>query len=252
MKRLLNRLVLLAILMAMAFVAVALDVPPAPAQRVTDRASVLSSDQRLALESKLEAFETRSGAQFIIYTFPSLEQEALEDFTVRAATAWKAGQAKYDNGLVLFVFLAERKIRIEVGYGLEGTITDAVSAQVIRNFIGPRFQQSDYYGGLDQAATAIIAKIEKNEEPVPVGRGGGQVEFGLRDLIPLFLFFLVFVFFILPLVRRSGCGCLPLFLGRGPGITLGGGGGGFGRGGGFGGFSGGGGGFGGGGASGGW
>lgn len=236
----------------------ALEVPAPPAQWVTDRAGILNASDAAALNEKLRSFETRSGAQFLVYIFPTLENESLEDFTIRAAEKWKAGQAKYDNGLILFVFVAEKKLRFEVGYGLEGTMTDAMSSRILREVITPSFQRGDFAGGLTAAADTVINLIEKNEQPVPVPGGGGtgsNQSFSGSDLIPIIFFILIFIFVIGPLLRRGGCGgcggcILPMPMG---GITLGGGGrgGGWG-GGGFGGFSGGGGGFGGGGASGGW
>jgi uncharacterized protein len=187
----------------------------------------------------------------------------MEDFTIRAVEQWKVGQKKYDNGLVLFVFVAEKKVRVEVGYGLEGSVTDAFSSRVIREQIAPAFQQGDYGRGLSAAADAIITKIKTGEEPVPpLQRPGGPPPDSPQraqgediGIIPLIIIVFVIFFVVLPIVRRSGCsGCLLPFLFSGGGITFGGGGGGF-SGGGFGGgggFSGGGGGFGGGGASGGW
>jgi uncharacterized protein len=222
---------------------------------------MVTPEQAAQLEQKLKQFEQTSGAQFIIYILPSLEGDALEDFTIRAARQWAVGQKKYNNGLVLFVFAQDRKARIEVGYGLEGSVTDAFSSRVIRDVIAPRFQANDYFGGLNAAADAVIAKITKGEEPVaPMQRPGGGAGQS-SEINPIFVILLVFfIFFVLvPILtrrRRSGCGgCLPLFfLPGGGGTTFGGGGfsgGGFGGGGG-GGFSGGGGSFGGGGASGGW
>ncbi len=241
----------------------ALDVPPAPDHYFTDRANLVTPAQAAQLEQKLQQFEQTSGAQFIIYVLPSLQGDAMEDFTVRAARQWAVGQKKYNNGLVLFVFAQEKKIRVEVGYGLEGTITDAFSSRVIRDVMAPRFQANDYFGGLNAAADAVIAKITKGEEPVPPmqrpGGGAGQSS----EINPIFVILIVaFIFFVLvPMLTRrrggGGCGgCLPLlfFPGGGSGTTFGGGGfsGGGGWGGGGGGFSGGGGSFGGGGASGGW
>ena len=239
--------------------AFALDVPPPPNTYVTDKAGVLSEPDAHALNEKLAAFEQRSGAQFIIYTFPTLESEALEDFTIRCAEKWKVGNKKYDNGLILFVFVKERKIRIEVGYGLERTVTDALSSRVIREDIAPHFQKGDYAGGLNAAADALIALIENKEAPVaPVSRpggGAGAATVGCGSLIPV-IFVVFFIIFIASIITRSrpGCGgCFwPMFfLGGGSGRSFGGGGW-SGGGGGWSGFSGGGGGFGGGGASGGW
>jgi uncharacterized protein len=253
---------LLAFLLSAAATVAALEVPPAPTQWVTDRAGILDPTDEDLLNAKLRQFEQTSGAQFIIYTLPSVEGDAIEDFTIRSVDRWKVGQKKYDNGLVLFVFAQDRKVRVETGYGLEGSITDAFSSRVIREMIAPRFQQNDYAGGLNAAADAIIKKISTGEEPVPPLQPRGAPYPAQQDIpLPLIIFLLFIVFFVIvPMVtrRRSGCGgcILPIFPGGG-GITFGGGGGGFGGGfggGGFGGggFSGGGGGFGGGGATGGW
>jgi uncharacterized protein len=252
-----RKAVLLAVFIAsiLARAAFALEVPPPPTQWVTDRAGVLSASDLQALNEKLRAFEQRSGAQFIIYILPSLEGDSLEDFTIRAAERWKVGQKKYDNGLILFVFVEDRKLRVEVGYGLEGAITDAYSSRVLRNTIAPAFQRGDYSGGLNTAADQLIARIEGTEPAVPVADGGQGQPIQIGSIWPLIVMLLIFIFVIGPLLRRGGCGCLPLMFFPSGGITMGGRGGGFGGGfggGGFGGFSGGGGGFGGGGASGGW
>lgn len=249
--------VALAILLLVASAAFALEVPPPPTAYVTDRAGVLSDSDARALNDKLAAFEQRSGAQFIIYTFPSLEGEVLEDFTIRCAERWKVGNKKFDNGLILFVFIKDRKVRIEVGYGLEATITDAFSRRVIEQYIVPHFRQSDYAGGLNAAADALMAEIEHKEAPVapvqPRARSApsGSQAVGVGCTV---LFWIAIILLILVFSRGRGCLWPLLFLGGG-GRTYGGGGwSGGGGGGGFsgGGFSGGGGSFGGGGASGGW
>jgi len=255
---------------AFAFSALAKQPPPSPTQWVTDEAGILAASDASALNEKLRAFEQSSGAQVIVYVFKSLEGDPLEDFTIRCAEKWKVGNKKYDNGLILFVFVQERKFRIEVGYGLEGAITDAFSSDVLRNYLTPHFRQGDYAGGLNAATDAIMAKIRGEEPPRPPANAGsspsgpsnrrsngsGNASGSFPPAIILFI--IVFALFVLPrffLPRSSGCGgCFwPMFFlgGGGRGSTFGGGGfGGFGGGGG--GFSGGGGGFGGGGASGGW
>lgn len=252
------RFLILALLLAAALAALALDVPPSPTQWFTDKAGVVPPTEADLLNAKLRQFEQDSGAQFIIYVFPSLEGESLEDFTIRAVERWKVGQKKYDNGLVLFVFVEDKKVRVEVGYGLEGTVTDAFSSRVIREQIAPAFQQGEYGRGLNAAADAIIKKVKTGEEPVaPLNPGGQQQQARGEDIgiVPLIVILFVVFFVVLPMIRRGGCGgCILPFLFSGGGVTFGGGGGGF-SGGGFGGgggFSGGGGGFGGGGASGGW
>ncbi|HEY8712958.1 MAG TPA: TPM domain-containing protein, partial [Thermoanaerobaculia bacterium] len=203
-----------AVVALLASALLALDVPSTPAQWVTDKAGILDASQVEALNHKLSDFEQSSGAQFIIYIFPSLGGESLEDFTIRCAEKWKVGQKKYDNGLILFVFVKEKKLRIETGYGLEGSITDAFSSRVIRDYVAPHFRQGDWYGGLNAASDAIIAKIRGGEAPVPPlqSRGSSQTT-GMGNaagsIIP-FIILIVFVIFILPMfARRQGCGgCL--------------------------------------------
>jgi uncharacterized protein len=261
------RSLVLALLFAVALPLRALDVPPAPTRWFTDRAGVVAPTEGDLLNRKLSDFEQSSGAQFLIYVFPSLEGESLEDFTIRCVERWKVGQKKYDNGLVLLVFIEEKKVRVEVGYGLEGTVTDAFSSRVIRESIAPAFQRAEYGRGLNAAADALMAKIRGGEEAVPplqrrdsgAPQGARGEDLGILPVI--FILFMIF-FVVVPMLsrgrRRGGCGgCIFPFIFPGGGITFGGGGfsgGGFGGGGfgGGGGFSGGGGGFGGGGASGGW
>jgi uncharacterized protein len=264
------RRLLLALFLAAATSVAALEVPPPPTQWVTDRANLLGGTEADLLNAKLRDFEQSSGAQFLVYTFPSLEGESVEDFTIRCVERWKVGQKKYDNGLVLFVFAKEKTVRVEVGYGLEGTVTDAISSRAIREYLAPHFQKNDYAGGLNAAVDFLIATIRKGEAPVPPlqPRGGadGAQQQPAADISPITILIILFVvfFIILPMLsrRRSGCGgCVFPFIFPGGGITMGGGGfgrggfggGGFGGGGfGGGGFSGGGGGFGGGGATGSW
>jgi uncharacterized protein len=249
--------------------AFALEIPPTPTQWLVDSAHVLSAADAEALNQKLRDFEQSSGVQFIIYTFPSLDGEAIDDFSIRAAEKWKIGNKKYDNGIILFVFVQDRKMRLEVAYGLEATITDAYSSRVIREVIAPKLAAGDWPGGLNAGAEAIMSRISGKEAPVaPVsGSGTRQAARNVSGIDFRFLFFIaiIFLFFILPILRRGGgrrggcggCGgCWPLFFFPGGGGTTFGGGG-FGGGGGWGGgggggFSAGGGSFGGGGASGGW
>jgi len=255
---------------AIAARAFALDVPPQPAQWFTDAAHVVDSSNVDALNAKLKAIEQQSGARFIVYVFPTLGDEAMEDYTIRCAEQWKVWRSRRDDkGLILAVFVQEHKIRIEVSYPLEPEITDAFSSDIIRNTIAPRFRQNDYAGGLNAAVDRIGEKLGVHVASTPVPRSTQPYrepapESGNFDVGWLIALAFIFFFFILPLLARrrsSGCGgggCFwPMFFlgggggwGGGSGITFGGGGGG---GGGFsGGGFGGGGSFGGGGASGGW
>jgi uncharacterized protein len=125
-----------------------------------DLAHVLPPEATLPLVGELEAHEAKTGNQVAVLTLPSLEGEPLETFSHRVATTWKLGRKGADNGVLLLVALRERKVRIEVGYGLEGALTDARSAQIIRNEIVPRFRAGDFPGGIAAGVHAILGSIE--------------------------------------------------------------------------------------------
>jgi len=197
----------------------------------------------------------------VIAIFRSLEGESLEDYSVRLAQQWRVGQKGLDNGLVLLVFVQERKVRIEVGYGLEPTITDVVAAQIIRERIAPRFREGRYAAGLEAAVAAVFERVEAKASPGRRKPTGTQLPlvglvafFGLLGVIAVIL--LQEAFSSRRFLQRNGYtagrqGWIPPVIVVPPwgGGWSGRGGGG---GGGDGGFSGGGGGFGGGGASGDW
>ena len=223
-------------------------VPDKPVRWVTDRASVLSPGAAAAIDSKLEAFEKAQGSQVLIAIFPNLPQdEVLEDYTQRVAEAWRVGRAKQDDGVVLFLFVADRALRLEVGYGLEGALTDLESKHILQDTLIPYLRNGDYDGGFTVAADAILAAIqgEYTADARPAARpgqkGGG------------FIFFIVIIVLLILISaarNRGGRGSNWTGGGGWGGGGWGGGGGGFGGGSfGGGGFSGGGGSFGGGGAS---
>ena len=137
----------------------ALDVPPLTG-RVIDLAHVLPPNTVESLTARLKAHEETTSNQVTVLVLPSLEEEPLESFSHRVATTWKLGQKGTDNGVLLLVAIKERKIRIEVGYGLEGALTDARSAQIIRNEIVPRFRSGDAPGGVAAGVDAILKTIE--------------------------------------------------------------------------------------------
>ncbi len=138
--------------------ALAIDVPQLR-DRVTDVAGILTADQIASLDTKLQSFEATDSTQIAVVIIPSLEGESLEAYSMRVAEAWKIGQKGRDNGAILLIALRDRKVRIEVGYGLESNLTDARTNQIIRNEIAPRFREGDYYGGIDAAVTAMIQSV---------------------------------------------------------------------------------------------
>jgi uncharacterized protein len=154
----------------------ALDVPPLTG-RVVDLAQVLPANVAATLVRDLEAHEAKTSNQVALLILPSLEGEPLETFSHRVATTWKLGQKGTENGVLLLLALRERKVRIEVGYGLEGTLTDLRSAHIIRQEIVPRLRSGDLPGGIVAGVQAILATIEgiyRAEETLPSQVHSGQ------------------------------------------------------------------------------
>lgn len=137
----------------------ALEVPPLTG-RILDRAGVLPAQTITSLTASLKTHEETTGNQVAVLILQSLEGEPLEPYAHRVITTWKLGQKDTDNGALLMVVVKDRKVRIEVGYGLEGTLTDIRSAQIIRNEIVPRFQADDLPGGITAGVEAILKTIE--------------------------------------------------------------------------------------------
>src|SRR5271163_2510796 len=226
--------------------------------RVVDQAKILSPVTAADLERKLADLEQKSGIQLVVATVSSLGGEEIEPYANELFRAWKLGEAKKNNGALLLIAPNERRVRIEVGYGLEGTLTDAVSSIIISNAIAPRFRSGDFNGGVTRGVDDIITALTTDSaewKPKPTDMRA-EHEASLLDTLAPFLIFLFIMFVISRISRRSGGGNV-IFIPMGTGGFGGGGfrdGGGFGGGGGGfgGGFSGGGGSSGGGGASGGW
>ncbi|MBY0296896.1 MAG: TPM domain-containing protein [Methylobacterium sp.] len=130
---------------------------PALTGRVVDEAGLLTAAQRADLDAKLKAHEDRTSDQVVVATVRSLQGTSVEDYANRLFRAWKLGQAKTNNGVLLLVAPAERKVRIEVGYGLEGALTDALSKVLIASSITPRFKAGDFAGGLSAGVDGILS-----------------------------------------------------------------------------------------------
>lgn len=162
---------------------------PALTGRVVDNADLIDAAAETALVSKLEAFERRTSIQVVVATISSLEGEAIEPFANRLFRAWGLGQAGDDNGVLLLVARDDRKMRIEVGYGLEGTLTDLHSKLIIENTMVPAFRAGDFSGGISNAADQIIMVLEGNaEELVPPDY---QYEETGSDTDPFFAIFII-------------------------------------------------------------
>ncbi len=135
---------------------------PALTGRVVDNAGLIDAATRSSLETRLADYEKKSSDQIVVATIPSLQGEVLEDYANRLFRAWGLGQASQNNGVLLLVARDDRKIRIEVGYGLEGTLTDAFSKLIIENTLAPAFRAGDFSGGISAAVDDIIAVLEGN------------------------------------------------------------------------------------------
>jgi uncharacterized protein len=242
---------LLSIAAALAY---GLEVPPLRG-RINDYAGVMSQDQARTLESQLAQFEQETGHQIAVLTIPTLDGEDIEGFSIRVAENWKIGKKDFDNGVILLVAVKDRKLRLEVGYGLEGVLPDAIADRIIRDYIVPRFRAQDYAGGVIAGIDAVQKVIKQEPLPQSARKPNKAPESGFNSLAMFAIAFVIFALMAFSSGRRSRN---QMWSGRGrryPPIFWGGGGfggGGFGGGGSGGGFSGGGGGFGGGGASGSW
>ena len=184
-------------------------VPPLTA-RVTDLAAALTPGQRSALERRLAEFEQRKGAQIAVLLVPTTAPEAIEQYAIRVAEAWKLGRKGVDDGALLLVAKDDRALRIEVGYGLEGVVPDAIAKRVIDEVIVPFFKRGDFYGGIEAGAAQLIRLVDGEPLPPPAARDPGWNS--IFDMLPL-LFIAVFV----------GGGILRALLGRLVGASVAGG-----------------------------
>jgi uncharacterized protein len=231
-------------------------VPPLKG-RVTDLTGTLSAQQLQDLESRLAAFERAKGSQIAVLVLPSTQPETIEEYSIRVADAWKIGRARVGDGVILIVAKNDRKLRVEVGRGLEGAIPDAVAKRVVSDVIAPHFRSGDFYGGVAARTGALMKLIEGEPLPVPPA-ASGALDRGFDFLTIAALIAAVLIFGFVGVLFALAAGS-PRSRGwssgsRGGWSTGGWSGGDFGGGGfgGGGGFSGGGGDFGGGGASGSW
>jgi uncharacterized protein len=241
-------LALLALLYAVPAVAAnpGFTIPPTPAHYVTDNANALSESARASLENELHAYEGATGHQIVVWIGQTTGDVPLETWTGETSDHWKIGRRGKDDGAVLFLFMQDHKARIEVGYGLEGALTDADSFRIINEVIRPKMRANDVDGAVSEGVAAMLKTITPSYSGVSAPAEDAQTQaLTGKDAWVLVILGLIFFFAIVVVIKAARGGYL---------VTGGGfGGGGFGGGGfGGGGFSAGGGGFGGGGASGGW
>jgi uncharacterized protein len=190
---------------------------PPYAARVTDLTGTLTGAQQAALEQKLKAFEDRKGSQIAVLMVPTTQPEDIDQYSIRVAEAWKPGRKKVDDGAILLVAKNDRKMRIEVGYGLEGALTDATAFRIREETITPLFRQGDFAGGIDAGLDQMIRVIDGEQLPPPDRRWRSSTETG-KSLAPLgnSLPFLIFAVIIGSVILRR-------VLGRGVGAVATGG-----------------------------
>jgi uncharacterized protein len=188
-------------------------IPPLE-QRVTDLSGTLRTPAIAALERKLADFEARKGSQIVVLVVPTTAPEAIEQYGLRVAEAWELGRGEVDDGILLLVALQDRRVRIEVGYGLEGAVPDALARRVIDEQITPRFAGGDYAGGIEAGIDALVGLVDGEPLPPPAPRGD-EVE----DAFSVLPIALVLVAFLGPVFRRL-LGALPGSLALGAGTTV--------------------------------
>ncbi|MDD5404300.1 MAG: TPM domain-containing protein [Sulfuricella sp.] len=145
---------------------------PALQARVTDLSGTLTAQQSSELEAMLRAFEARKGSQIAVLLVPTTQPETIEQYAIRVAEQWKLGRKGVDDGALLLIARQDRAMRIEVGYGLEGALPDAVAKRIISETITPYFRQGDFYGGIRAGLEAMIKVIDG--EPLPPARAAGR------------------------------------------------------------------------------
>ena len=159
--------------------------------RVTDLTGTLTAEQQAALDDKLATFEARKGSQIAVLVVATTQPEEIEQYSIRVVDQWKLGRKSVDDGALLIVAKNDRELRIEVGKGLEGALTDVISHRIISETIVPLFRQGDFYGGINAGLDQMIRVIDGEELPAPDLRWQGQSARDLSHLVP-FLFVAVF------------------------------------------------------------
>lgn len=155
---------------------------------ITDTTGTLSQEQQAQLEQKLTTFESQRGTQLAVLIIPSVGSEGIEQFALRVAEQWKLGRKQVDDGVILLVAKDDRTVRIEVGYGLEGALSDIVSKRIISESIVPRFKQGDFFGGIESGIDKIVGMV--GGEPLPETKSSPQTR------IPSIQQFFPFVFIV--------------------------------------------------------
>lgn len=223
MKKPLLFLLVSAILLAVS-VALAADIPYLTGW-VTDNARILSPETKRSLTEILKAHEERTGNQIAVLTVSTLDGESIEEYAVTVFNAWKLGQKGKDNGILLIVAPNDRRMRIEVGYGLEATVPDALAGRIIQHIMTPKFKNGDFDGGVSDGARALVELLEGGKLPIGAGDTGSaapkskSVEFdepnlplAARILIGTFVFSIIGMFTLMGILTPGAGWFLYFFL----------------------------------------
>jgi uncharacterized protein len=196
---------LLALLLCWAFAALADVAVPPLTGRVVDQTGTFASDDVASLTQRLKDFEARKGSQIAVLIVPTTAPETIEQYSIRVAEAWKIGRKKIDDGAILVVAKDDRKLRIEVGYGLEGALTDVTARRIIDEIITPKFRSGDFTGGISAGVDRIMGVVDG--EPLP--RPEPQQSFGGQDRLDiLFNPLIIFGVFVVGAILRTILGRL--------------------------------------------
>lgn len=201
---------ILLILLLLAAPLAALDVPFLSG-RVNDLANLIPADARQRIEQKLAGFEQQTGVQIAVLTIPSLEGEPIEDFSLRVVEAWKLGKKGKDNGVLFLIAQQDRRMRIDVGYGLEGDLTDLETSRILDDVVAPYFRNGDFGGGIERGVDAIVGSLQG--QPVASPESGAQEvrSPGERASTGLFFAFVIGVFALMAITTGGAMGWLLYF-----------------------------------------
>lgn len=215
---------MLAAIILVASMAQAIDVPYLTG-RVTDNAQILAAETRRSLTESLKAHESRTGNQIAILTIPTLDGESIEEYAVTVFNEWKLGQKGKDNGILIVIVPNDRRMRIEVGYGLESTVPDALAGRIIQHVMTPKFKNGDFNGGIADGARALVEVLEGGKLPAAaVGEGSSakksksidldepDLSLAARILIGTFVFSIIGMFTVMGIVTPGAGWFLYLFL----------------------------------------
>jgi uncharacterized protein len=190
----------LALMLCWAFAALADVAVPPLTGRVVDKTATLSSGDIASLDQTLKNFEARKGSQVAVLIVPTTQPETIEQYSLRVAEAWKIGRRKIDDGAILVVAKDDRKLRIEVGYGLEGALTDVTTKRIIDEVITPKFRSGDFAGGISDGVNRILRVVDGEPLPAPAQRRQNSSLFS--DIDPFNPFLIVAVLFVGGIFRR--------------------------------------------------